>query len=159
MSIARPVTRTIISTTAFGIPVADAINGLMVPSGQRIPIAGATIPGTTTSVLFDRSYTCGPNVKGVMAVVNCGTTTTGAGDLLLRTAGSGGTIMGNAAVPALSGASVTCIGLFPVASGAVRISVSLYAWSASTVTVDGTKSNLILWPVGNVLDQNAAAIP
>ena len=50
MAIARPVTRTVISTTAFGIPVADGVNALtpMLTYGRVLMVGELAVPSNAT---------------------------------------------------------------------------------------------------------------
>lgn len=156
MAITRPVTRTIISTVAFGIPVADAINGLVVPSVQFLNIPAITVAAGANTVIFDRTYTVGPNVKGLSVTVVGGTSSAGVGDLLLADATN---TRGNAAIAPLNNASTTTIGICRTISGQVRVRVNIYAWGGATIAVDGTKSALLIAPVGNIIEPTGTAFP
>lgn len=69
MAITRPVTRTIISTTDFGIPVADQLNTLQTQVATLIPGAWQTM--TLLNGFTADPWTAGVRIRKIGPVVYC----------------------------------------------------------------------------------------
>lgn len=142
MAITVPVVGTEISASAFGVPVANAVNSL--GSVKSIRPLGITIASGANTAILSATYTVPATVAGLAYIITVTYTTTGAGDLL-----SGGSVI--AGLPAGSGAVVTANGVLLKSGNTATVNFRIYAWGGASITVDANKSVVTFQTVATVV--------
>lgn len=143
MVFTRPVIGTDIKAEDFGQPTYDLITQGALPFAIQRVIPAQTIAAGANSVISDYTYTVGPMVQGALVIVsmayNAPTTIADCLVFINET---------QQALIQLAGGSCIGIALGPIASTNLRVRLNIYAWTSAAVTLDGTKSNYAVIPLG-----------
>ncbi|MET0466481.1 MAG: hypothetical protein ABW007_25205 [Chitinophagaceae bacterium] len=146
MAIAIPQPGNDLDATAFGQPVANAVNSLGAMKLDVIPAIAVSAGAKTT--IYTKTITVPPTVLGLFGIVVVGYTTTSVGDLVDPT----NKVL--AAIPNSGAGCITSFNYVAKVGSTVTFTVMIYAWGSAVINVDGAKSYVSLQPVLQLVTGN-----